>query len=94
MTWIRQRSDAEALGALRRATEGYPVEYAPEKRSERRVPDAVKRDSILTTHSLAPRVMEPLFVALRQMYDPALPLTRRQHETIATVVSVLNDCFY
>jgi AhpD family alkylhydroperoxidase len=28
------------------------------------------------------------------MYDPALPLSRRQHETIATVVSALNDCFY
>jgi hypothetical protein len=28
------------------------------------------------------------------MLDPQLPLTRRQHEMIATVVSALNRCFY
>jgi hypothetical protein len=28
------------------------------------------------------------------LLDPQLPLTRRQHEMIATVVSALNRCFY
>jgi len=26
--------------------------------------------------------------------SPDLPLSRRQHEMIATMVSVTNDCFY
>jgi hypothetical protein len=94
MTWIAQRSDAEVIAAMRDALAGYPPEYAPERRGERRVPEAVRRDSIVTVHSLAPNVLRHLFAALREMYDPALPLDRRQHETIATVVSVLNECFY
>jgi hypothetical protein len=94
MTWIAQRSDEEVVDAMRSALAGYPPEYAPHKRGERRVPEAVRRDSIVGTHSLAPKVLEHLFAALRAMFDPALPLSRRQHETIATVVSGLNDCFY
>jgi hypothetical protein len=94
MTWIGQRSDEEVAAAMRSALADYPPEYAPQKRGERRVPDSVKRDSIVGTHSLAPKVLEHLFAALREMFDPSLPLSRRQHETIATVVSVLNDCFY
>jgi len=79
------------LQAIRRAAAGYPAEYSV--RSER-LPESVRSDSIMGTHSLLPKVMEPLFVALRELFDPALPLSRRQHETIATVVSELNDCFY
>lgn len=94
MAWIGQRNDAEVVAAMRSALSGYPPEYAPDKRNERQVPEAVKRDSIVTTHSLAPKVLEHLFAALRAMYDPELPLSRKQHETIATVVSALNDCFY
>ena len=94
MTWIAQRNDPEVMAAMREALTGYPPEYAPEKRGERRVPPEVARDSIVATHSLAPRVLAHLFAALREMYDPSLPLSRRQHETIATVVSALNDCFY
>ena len=73
---------------------GYPVEYAPNKRAERRVPEAVKNDSIVSAHTLVPEALTHVFAALRAMYDPALPLSRRQHETIATVVSAINDCFY
>jgi hypothetical protein len=31
---------------------------------------------------------------LAVLLTPDLPLTRRQHEMIATVVSALNGCFY
>jgi hypothetical protein len=92
MAWIVRRADAEVLAASRRARAGYPPEYgAP---SDPRLPEAVRGDSIMQTHSQLPQVLEPVFVALRALFDPALPLTRRQHEMIATVVSVANDCFY
>lgn len=91
MSWISPRKDPEALAALRRARDGFPPEYG---RPDPSLPEAVRRDSIVGTHSLLPGVAEPLFGALRGLFDPALPLSRRQHETIATVVSALNRCFY
>jgi hypothetical protein len=94
MTWIKQRQDAEVVAAMRQALGGYPIEYAPERREQRRVPPTVKRDSIVAAHSLVPDALHHVFAALRAMYDPSLPLSRRQHEMIATVVSGTNDCFY
>jgi hypothetical protein len=91
MAWISRRSDAAVVAASRRAMAGYPPEYASNDRS---VPEAVRRDSIIGTHSQIPELLEPIFVALRALFDPALPLTRRQHELIAVVVSSENDCFY
>jgi len=35
-----------------------------------------------------------MFTAFREMLSPELPLERRQHEMIATVVSKLNHCHY
>jgi len=54
----------------------------------------VQRESILMSHTLLPEVMEPVFAAHAAMMSPDLPLTRAQHEMIATVVSAINDCFY
>ena len=71
----------------------YPREYAT-KPEEREVPAAVARESILMSHTLLPDVMEPVFAAHAAMMAPDLPLTRAQHEMIATVVSATNDCFY
>jgi hypothetical protein len=94
MPWIPVRNDPDVQAAMIAGMRGYPVEYAPSRRAERRVPDVVKADSIVNAHTLVPKALEHVFSALREMYDPALPLSRRQHETIATVVSLLNDCFY
>ena len=94
MPWIPVRSDPEVQAAMAAGMRGYPVEYAPSRRGERRVPDAVKNDSIVSAHTLVPDALQHVFAALRAMYDPALPLSRKQHESIATVVSALNDCFY
>ena len=91
MAWIPRRSDATVVAACRRALAGYPPEYASNDRS---VPEAVRRDSIVGTHSQIPELLEPLFVALKALFDPSLPLNRRQHEMIAVVVSSANDCFY
>jgi hypothetical protein len=35
-----------------------------------------------------------MFTAIARLIGPDLPLSRRQHEMIATLVSSLNRCFY
>jgi hypothetical protein len=51
-------------------------------------------DSITAAHSLIPMAMQHAMSAYAVLLDPELPLTRRRHEMIATVVSALNRCFY
>jgi hypothetical protein len=51
-------------------------------------------DSIVLSHSLIPNAMKHFFAGFGALLDPALPLSRRQHEMIATTVSALNQCFY
>ena len=96
MTWIATRppTDPDVARALAGAMRGYPSEYAPERRAERRVPPAVAADNIVLSHSLIPGALEHAFAAFAATLDPALPLTRREHELIAVVVSQTNDCFY
>jgi hypothetical protein len=79
------------LGAELRKT--YPREYASQP-EERHVPEAVRRESIVMSHTLLPGVMRHVFSAHSEMMSPDLPLSRAQHEMIATVVSATNDCFY
>lgn len=96
MTWIRTvpyaESDGELANIYRQLYTMYPPEYAVEV-------DAVKRpdgtaDSIMSAHSLMPKVLWHIFAAFAEMMRPELPLSRRQHEMIATLVSALNRCFY
>lgn len=96
MTWINTISPAQANGLLLESYQKISALYPPEYRSE---VAAVTRsdgtaDSIIAAHSLLPQVMEPIFVALGRLLSPELPLTRRQHEMITTLVSSLNRCFY
>lgn len=96
MTWIATRPPTDpAVGkALVGAARGYPSEYAPERRGERRVPPLVANDNIVLSHSLIPAAMEHAFASFGALLDPQLPLTRREHELIAQVVSSTNGCFY
>jgi hypothetical protein len=96
MPWIRTRppTDPEVAEAMRDSLTSYPSEYAPARRAERHVPDAVARDNIVLSHSLIPAALRHVFAAYGAMLDPTLPLTRAQHEMIATVVSSTNECFY
>ncbi len=98
MTWIRTETpgpNTEALNAVLEEVSGHcPPEYAPSRRSERRVPPLVMRDSIVLAHSIAPEAMRHVFAAFGAMMAPELPLSRRQHEMIAATVSSLNRCFY
>ena len=52
------------------------------------------RDSIVAAHSLIPEAMRHMMSGLAVLLRPDLPLTRRQQEMIAAVVSVENRCFY
>jgi alkylhydroperoxidase family enzyme len=93
MTWIRTVSLAEADEKLRKANESekalYPREYA-----EPVHPDASGASSIVGSHTLIPDALYHAFSTFGALMAPDLPLTRRQHEMIATVVSVTNRCVY
>ena len=97
MTWIRTVPPAEADPELKKIYETlygmYPAEYhADSGRGEA----AGRRasDSIVAAHSLLPEAMLHVFSAHAALIKPDMPLTRRQQEMIATVVSALNRCFY
>jgi hypothetical protein len=96
MTWIRTTPSAEASSDLKQCYEAvyslYPPEYMAEVAAVQR-PDG-SADSITAAHSLIPQAMRHAMSAYGVLLDPQLPLTRRQHEMIATVVSALNRCFY
>ena len=98
MTWIEERPPTPDSGALfeafRAAMAGYPAEYSAPPGEAAHLPEAVKRDSIVRAHSLIPEALQHVFSGYRSMLDPKLPLGRRQHEMIATVVSALNYCHY
>jgi len=68
----------------------YPIEYAtpvhPVNNGE--------SSSIVASHSLIPDALYHSFSAFGALMSPELPLSRRQHEMIATMVSVTNRCFY
>ena len=92
MTWIKTIPTAEASEELRRAIEEqkalYPIEYATP------VHPTDGTSPIVASHSLMPEALYHAFAAFGVMMSPNLPLTRRQHEMITTLVSVTNRCHY
>ena len=97
MTWIKTVLPTEnptVREVLQTLNELYPKEYDQARRHLRQVPDIVKNDSIMRSHSLIPQAMYHAFATFGVLMDPSLPLTRRQHEMITTTVSTLNRCFY
>lgn len=93
MTWIRTIPMSEADEKLRKAVEAqrevYPKEYATPVH-----PDESGGSTIVGSHTLIPEVLYHSFAAFGSMMSPELPLTRRQQEMIATMVSVTNRCVY
>ena len=93
MTWIRTVPLAAADEALKRAIEAqrdlYPIEYA-----EPVHPTGDGTSDIVASHSLIPEALHHAFATFGTLLSPALPLSRRQHEMITTVVSVTNRCRY
>ena len=58
------------------------------------IPPAILADSIVLSHSIFPDIMQHMFMGIGKMMSDDLPLTRREHELIATVTSAANSCFY
>jgi hypothetical protein len=96
MTWIRTIPPAEADPALLAVYQAmyalYPPDYAEEVPAVQNADGT--SDSISASHSLIPDAMHHMMSGLAVLLTPNLPLSRRQHEMIATVVSALNRCFY
>jgi len=49
---------------------------------------------ITESHSLIPEALYHAFATFGVLMSPDLPLSRREHEMITTVVSVTNRCVY
>jgi hypothetical protein len=96
MTWIRIIAPSEADPSLAACYQAiyslYPPEYARDVSTVRNADGTI--DSITASHSLIPEAMRHGMSEYAHLLSPDLPLTRRQHEMIATVVSALNRCFY
>jgi hypothetical protein len=92
--WIKTIPFHEADEKLREALESqrglYPIEYA--------VPTSADAgnggESIVASHTLIPEALYHAFSTFGVLMSPDLPLERRQHEMIATMVSVTNRCHY
>jgi len=93
MTWIRTVPLTEADERLRAAIDAqkalYPIEYDTPVHP---TPDG--SSGIVASHSLIPDALHHAFATFGVLMSPDLPLTRRQHEMITTVVSVANRCRY
>lgn len=93
MTWIRTVPLSEGDEALRRAVEAqaalYPAEYEQPVH-----PTADGTSGIVASHSLIPEALRHAFSTFGALMSPELPLSRRQHELITTVVSLTNRCRY
>jgi hypothetical protein len=93
MTWIRTvtvEEDERVRRAVEAQRELYPAEYAVPVHP---TPDG-GASQIVASHSLIPEALHHAFATFGVLMSPELPLTRRQHEMITTVVSVLNHCHY
>ncbi len=93
MTWIRTIPLSEASEKLRNAMENqkllYPKEYAMPVH-----PAEGGGAQIVESHSLIPDALYHAFATFGSLMSLELPLSRRQHEMITTVVSVTNRCVY
>lgn len=90
MAWIKtvpfNEADQKLREAIRKQRALYPAEYAK--------PTSANEESIVTTHTLIPDALYHAFSTFGVLMSPDLPLSRKDHEMIATVVSVKNDCHY
>ena len=93
MTWIKTIPPEQADEPLRKARETLRVLFPPEY-GRPVLPADIEGGGIVSTHTLFPDVLYHAFSTFGSLMSPDLPLTRRQQEMIATVVSAANRCFY
>ena len=93
MTWIKT-VPVDADEAVRRAVEMqrgfYPKEYATPVHPV----EGGQTSGIVASHSLIPDALYHAFATFGVLMSPNLPLSRRQHEMITTIVSETNRCKY
>ena len=93
MAWIKTVPLAEADEKLLKAMEAqkalYPIEYATPVH-----PSDGGGAQIVASHTLIPDALYHAFATFGVLMSPQLPLSRRQHEIITTMVSVTNRCVY
>jgi len=93
MTWIKtvlMEDDERVHQAMLAQRAVYPIEYATPVHPE----NNGQSSSIVASHSLIPEALFHAFSTFGALMSPDLPLQRRQHEMIATMVSVVNRCVY
>ena len=93
MTWIKTIPFQDAEGELRSAIDAQRASFPPEYATPA-FPGLAPGGSIVESHSLIPPALHHAFSTFGVLMNPALPLTRDQHEMIATVVSATNRCHY
>ncbi len=93
MAWIKtipfEEADDRLREVLMKTRMTYPQEYATAAPKASPI-----NESIIDSHTLIPDALYHAFMNFSVLMSPDLPLERRQHEMIATMVSVTNDCFY
>ena len=93
MAWIKTVPFSEADDKLKQAMDAqkslYPREYATPVH-----PTEGGGAQIVESHSLIPDALYHAFATFGVLMSCTLPLSRRQHEMITTVVSVTNRCVY
>ena len=93
MTRIRTVPPSEADDSLRKARAAQHALYPPEYDAPV-LPQDDEIAGIVAAHSLIPDALHHAFATFGVLMSPDLPLSRRQHEMIATVVSVTNRTSY
>lgn len=92
MAWIKTappQDDDRLAKALAGQRALYPPEYAePVASIDESLP------GIVAVHSLIPDALYHSFATFGSLMSPDLPLVRRQHEMIALMVSLTNECRY
>ena len=93
MAWIKtipfDEADEKLQQILLQTRMAYPREYeTPASKA------STIDESIVDSHTLIPQALFHAFSTFSALMSPDLPLERRQHEMIATMVSLTNDCFY
>jgi len=93
MAWIKtvpfEEADENLQKMLMELRASYPSEYEAST-AEKTGTD----ESIIQSHTLIPAAMFHAFAEFAALMSPDLPLERRQHEMIATMVSLTNACHY
>jgi len=93
MAWIKtvpfEEADEKLQRILLKMRASFPVEY------ETPAPKAsATGESIVSSHTLIPDALFHAFSTFGSLMSEDLPLQRRHHEIIATMVSAVNRCHY